>query len=239
MWTKRSGNFWNLTIHKAVRTLHKILYQFLMLKMSIWTQIVLTFVHLLFPKWSSQKAWCWPFAWNVPSSSDCSTEIQRHLGLNHSPNNQFPNWLLSLFPFILGRWNCGLTLCTGHCWLVMEKKTLRAITKKRYFHLCAIGTFISVVTLFEKWCQREPYSFNMYLLSTLMSWKLFKALRKENWNKINCLSLWHLHSNGANKSRYLYLYLHLNLYIYIYLCIFSTLCLCVHFTHSNKAYGVQ
>lgn len=92
MQTKHSGNFRILTTHKPVRTLHSILHQFPVLKRSIWTQIVLTFVHLLFLKWSSRKAWCWPSAWNVPSSSDCSTKIQRHLGLNHSPNNHFPNF---------------------------------------------------------------------------------------------------------------------------------------------------
>ena len=89
MWTKHSGNFWILTTHSPWE---HILHQSPVLERSIWTQIILTSVHLLFLKWSSRKVWCWPFAWNVPSSSDCSTKIQKHLGLHHSPNNHFLNF---------------------------------------------------------------------------------------------------------------------------------------------------
>lgn len=92
MWTKHSGNFWTLTTHNPLRTLHKILYQSPVLERSMWTQIILTSVHLLFLKWSSWEVWCWPFAWNVSSSSDCPTKTQRHLVLHHSPNNHFPNF---------------------------------------------------------------------------------------------------------------------------------------------------
>lgn len=92
MWNRHPGNFWILTTHQPVRTLHNILHQSLILERSLWTQIILTSVRLLFLKWSSRKVWCWPFAWNVPSSSDCSTKIPRHLGLYHFPNNYFPNF---------------------------------------------------------------------------------------------------------------------------------------------------
>lgn len=150
MWTKHSGNFWTLTTHKPVRTLHKILLQSPVLERSVWAQIILTSVHLLFLKWSSWEVWCWPFAWNVSSSSDCSTKTQRPSAPRHSPKSRFPNFSV-----------CSCWVCFQLSWeaatmaspfaqntagLPRRARHRRAgrLTKKGYFHVHDIGTFTSV-----------------------------------------------------------------------------------------------
>lgn len=133
--------------------------------------------------------------------------------------------LLGLFPIILGSCNCGLTLCSESCWAPMESKAQRAVTRKGYFHLPDTGTYESVAALCG---QREKYPFNMYLLSTLIFWKLFKALGREKWDKVKCLPLKSLHFSDANK----YLYLYLNLYINICLYISFTVCVCIQLNYT-------
>lgn len=186
MWTEHSGNFWILTIHKPVRTLHNILHQFPVLKRSIWTQIVLTFVHLLFLKWSSRKAWCWPFTWHTPGSSDCSTKMRRHLGLDRSPNNCLPSYnvcspeSVSNYPGKLQPWPHPLlrTLLGCH-----EEKDAENGHQERAFPLMGHQHFCTCGHIYEKWGQGEPCSFHVYLLSTLMFGDLLKASGKERWNK--------------------------------------------------------
>lgn len=150
MRTKHSGNFWTLTTHKPVRTLHKILLQSPVLERSVWAQIILTSVHLLFLKWSSWEVWRWPFAWNVSSSSDCSTKTQRPSAPRHSPKSRFPNFsVCSCWVCFQLSWEAATVaspFAQNTAGLPRRARHRRAgrLTKKGYFHVHDIGTFTSV-----------------------------------------------------------------------------------------------
>lgn len=227
MWTKHSGNFWTLTTHNPLRTLHKILYQSPVLERSMWTQIILTSVHLLFLKWSSWEVWRWPFAWNVSSSSDCPTKTQRHLVLHHSPSNHFPHFSV-----------CSCWVCFQLSW---EAATMAspfaqntAGLPRRARHREQKGSPRKAISIYmtsapsQVWphCISGAQENNTPSTCTSIFWKLWKSLGREKWEKIKCLSLQSYYFSGANKCLYLYL----NLYINIHLHFFFTVCIQFNYT---------
>lgn len=228
MWTEHSGNFWTLTTHKPVRTLHKILLQSPVLERSVWAQIILTSVHLLCLKWSSWEVWCWPFAWNASSSSDCSTKTQRPSAPRHSPKSRSPNFSV-----------CSCWVCFQLSW---EAATMAspfaqntAGLPRRARHREQEGSPRKAISMYmtsapsQVWphCMRSgAQGNNTPSTRTLIFWKPWKSLGREKWEKIKCLSLQSYYFSGANKCLYLYL----NLYINIHLHFFFTVCIQFDYT---------
>lgn len=128
------------------------------------------------------------FAWNVSSSSDCSTKTQRPSKPRHSPN-RFPNfsvcscWVCFQLSWEAAAWPPPLRRIPLGSQRRARHRRAGRLTKKGYFHVRDIGTFPGVATLYEKWGPSGAILLQHVLWYFGNSWK---SLGREKWVKIKC-----------------------------------------------------